>query len=456
MKRSANCRPASTTPPNASQQMDPMRLCGMLLAMSVRLQFEGVRCFSEAQDAIVRPLTLLVGENSSGKSTFLALCQIASTITRGYAQEFPFNEPPLLLGAFEQVASNRGGRAGRAKSFSIGISLDDKPRASSIQAEFVSKNGQPDLCVWRMAAGGLIWQVTLNGSRDTVSLVAESAQGRHEVSNVPMHADALRFPLSFIATLSPALGFLRTLFSESDWDALSGTGLSIQQEFGHRTYALAPIRTSPQRTYDPVSSEPKPEGSHVPMLLSLLSHSAEKAQWAALKAELGEFGSKSGLFEEIEIIRKGKKESDPFQIGVKSGGPTFNLVDVGYGVSQALPILVDILQRPAANEVFLLQQPEVHLHPRAQAELGSFFARQAGKKRRFVVETHSDYLVDRVRMEVRRGTLKPDDVSLLYFERQKHGAMIHNLELDKKGSITNAPDGFRQFFLDEENELLGI
>src|SRR5881396_1662040 len=76
----------------------------------------------------------------------------------------------------------------------------------------------------------------------------------------------------------------------------------------------------------------------------------------------------------------------------------FNLVDVGYGVSQALPILVDTLQRPAADEVFLLQQPEVHLHPRAQAELGSFFVSQAGKKRRFVIETHSDYLVDRVRM----------------------------------------------------------
>src|SRR5207245_6950115 len=137
----------------------------------------------------------------------------------------------------------------------------------------------------------------------------------------------------------------------------------------------------------------------------------------------------------IEVIRKGNKESDPFQIGVKSGGPTFNLVDVGYGVSQVLPILVDILQRPAANELFLLQQPEVHLHPRAQSELGSFFAGQAGRKRRFVIETHSDHLVDRVRMEVRRRTLRPKDVSLLYFEREKHGAMIHNIELDKDGGI---------------------
>ena len=254
----------------------------------------------------------------------------------------------------------------------------------------------------------------------------------------------------------PQFKDLTAVFSKSDMEALDRALQSIRAGFGRRTYAFAPIRTNPQRTYDPVSAEPKPEGSHVPMLLAALSHSGPKGPWATVSSALEEFGSKSALFEEIEVIRKGKKESDPFQIGVKSGGPTFNLVDVGYGVSQALPILVDTLQRASANEVFLLQQPEVHLHPRAQAELGSFFARQAGRKSNFVIETHSDHLVDRIRMEVRHGNLRPDGVSLLYFERQKHGAAIHNLELAKDGSITNPPPGYRQFFLDEERKLLGV
>jgi len=171
---------------------------------------------------------------------------------------------------------------------------------------------------------------------------------------------------------------------------------------------------------------------------------------------LREFGSKSGLFDEIEIVNKGKKDSDPFQVGVKSGGRMFNLIDVGYGVSQALPILVETLQRASQFETFLIQQPEVHLHPKAQAELGSFFANQTDPKRRFVIETHSDYLVDRIRMEVRRRLLEPEDVSLLYFERGKSGTTIHNLELDRNGTITNPPPGFRQFFLKEELDLLGV
>ena len=428
----------------------------MLGTMAVRLQFEGIRCFSEPQDVIVRPLTLLVGENSSGKTTFLALCQLASSICEGYDQDFPFNEPPFLLGAFDQIASYRGGRAGRAKSFSIAVNVDRGAWSGSIHAEFVSRDGQPSLRAWRMAAGGSSWEVVSNGSRETASLSFESAKGRREVPAVRplMLWKPFALPLKYWVNRRE-FSFMKTLFSEAEWDSLRRTPNAARQEFGRGTYALAPIRTNPQRTYDPVSAEPKPEGSHVPMLLALLSHSAAKGQWAPLRAALEEFGSKSGLFDEIEVVRKGKKESDPFQIGVKSGGPTFNLVDVGYGVSQALPILVDTLQRPDADEeIFLLQQPEVHLHPRAQAEVGSFFARLAASKRRFVIETHSDYLIDRVRMEVRRGTLRPEDVSLLYFERQKLGAMIHNLELDKNGAITNPPAGYRQFFLNEERDLL--
>ena len=245
---------------------------------------------------------------------------------------------------------------------------------------------------------------------------------------------------------------LERLLSGAEHKELEIAWELFRTSFGTGTYALAPIRSSPQRTYDPVSAIAKPEGSHVPMLLASMLDSERAALWSAMR----EFGFGSGLFDQIEVNRKGRKESDPFQIGIRSGGPSVNLVDVGYGVSQVLPIIVDALQGAASNQTLLLQQPEVHLHPRAQAELGSFFVRLANKKRRFIVETHSDYLVDRVRREVREGRLRPDDVSLLYFERGQHGSTVHNLDLDKGGSIENPPESYRQFFLDEERQLLGI
>jgi predicted ATPase len=106
---------------------------------------------------------------------------------------------------------------------------------------------------------------------------------------------------------------------------------------------------------------------------------------------------------------------------------------------------------------FLLQQPEVHLHPKAQAELGSFLALLAKQdQKRFVIETHSNYIVDRIRMDLRdKKDLKPEDIALLYFERENGTVNIRHLELDKNGNILNAPPGYGQFFLEEEIRFIG-
>ena len=98
--------------------------------------------------------------------------------------------------------------------------------------------------------------------------------------------------------------------------------------------------------------------------------------------------------------------------------------------------------------MFLLQQPEVHLHPSTQTALGSLFRRIAGPKRQLVVETHSDHLLDRVRMDVRDGeaALKPADVSILYFERGDLDVRIHSLRLDGQGNVRGAPPSYRAFF----------
>ncbi|MGO4881934.1 MAG: AAA family ATPase [Bryobacteraceae bacterium] len=419
----------------------------------MHLQFEGIRCFGEPQDAVIRPITLLVGENSSGKTTFLALCRIAHATANGSVSNPPFNDDPFWLGAYDQIASHPRGGAGRAKYFSLAISVDDEEYRCSLRTEYVPRAGQPSPRIWRLQAGDLAIQVSSEDSSHGAVLM-ESPLGKKSVPYPRGH----NFHLLTLLRPDQWMGSTvdESIFSHSD-GALLGDALEhIRRGFLRSPYAFAPIRTSPKRTYDPVVAEPNPEGSHVPMLLAAFSRSAQQQHWAALQAALTEFGASSGLFEKIEIINKGRTEGDPFQIGVKSGGRTFNLIDVGYGVSQALPILVDILHRTHNFQSFLLQQPEVHLHPKAQAELGSFFAKQATEKRRFVIETHSDHLVDRIRMEVRRRLLAPEDVSLLYFERGKSGATIHNLELDANGSIANPPPGYRQFFLKEERDLLGI
>ena len=184
--------------------------------------------------------------------------------------------------------------------------------------------------------------------------------------------------------------------------------------------------------------------------------------WEALRKALERFGREAGLFDEITVKPLGKRGSEPFQMhvrkfGRRAKGPLRNLVDVGYGVSQALPVITELF-RDERTPMFLLQQPEVHLHPSAQAALGTLFCQVADWRRQLVVETHSDHLLDRVRMDVRDrvGKLQPEDVSVLFFERADLDVQIHSLRLDAEGNVVGAPPGYRRFFMEESRRSLRL
>ena len=134
-------------------------------------------------------------------------------------------------------------------------------------------------------------------------------------------------------------------------------------------------------------------------------------------------------------------------------------MDIGYGVSQILPILVDIFDQSSHPQNLLLQQPEVHLHPRAQAELSSLLAKVASQGRQsFIIETHSDYMINRASIEIRKGRIKPEDVSLIYLEpKAKGGAVeVHNIRFDEEGNVEGTPKGYREFFLKETDRFMGL
>ena len=170
------------------------------------------------------------------------------------------------------------------------------------------------------------------------------------------------------------------------------------------------------------------------------------------------------MFEEISVRSFGDTDGDPFQIMVRLPGDASemhlrNLVDVGYGVSQSLPVLTELLSDNAPS-TYLLQQPEVHLHPTAQAALGGLFCNIAANGVQMVVETHSDYLLDRIRMDVRDGKgepkLKPEDVSILYFERLGASVRIYPIWIDENGNVRDAPNSYGEFFMSESRRSIGL
>lgn len=450
---------------------------------------DGVRCFSQPTWVPIRPVTILVGENSSGKSTVLALVRIVwDVILSGMDPNDAFNEAPFAFGSFEHIVTYVGGRSGKRADFRIGLKFDadlptrTHPRAAllvgkpmEVIATFAEVDGASSisrfeylvpgvegLIVKSNAAGSWTVQVEVfdgavtQSSNEIALREFPNMKGRYSVTMLIRALDELVFSSRVQLTKEgrasqkvPALTDRQSQVVERLWMALRSSPRSAE-----RPYAFAPIRSSPRRTYDPVGMSPSPEGGHVPSVLAeIAARSPEK--WAAIRKELELFGVASGLFEEISVQRKGKKLSDPFQVGVSHGKrKAFNLADVGYGVSQVLPIIFELLAAEA--DTFLLQQPEVHLHPRAQAALGSFimdlFKR---RKKHFVIETHSDYLLDRIRMDIRdRYSGLASDVLVLFFDSGKKQPAIHAMEIDNAGDFKTVPEGYRTFFMAEEQRFL--
>lgn len=426
------------------------------------------RCFRGEHVIPLAPITVLVGENSTGKSTLLALARIAWDLAFGVTGA-DFNEEPFQLGSYEELAHNNGGRGKRAPSFSVGFSDSSAlarlpgptliaPGATSLVGTFSALAGQPTLSKAKLERGP--WRIEVQVKPEQIEVGLSTPAGMYRFKEEQSAArlrlfknagDLLSY-VGFILRMGAGEVFLEgNLPRDDELSALAGILYFIPSRSEARPVAVAPIRSRPKRTYDPLREVRSPEGDHVPMLLARLG-SADQSAWDRLAIDLSSYGKASGLFEEVVVHRFEGGESSPFQLRVRLAGQKkeINLVDVGYGVSQVLPILVDALVEQSSG-FFLMQQPEVHLHPRAQAELGTFIASLArSRDHRFMVETHSDYLVDRLRMEVKNKTIKPEMVAILFLERQGSEVKIHRIEIDSSGNIVGQPDSYRRFFLEEE------
>lgn len=455
------------------------------IAMYPSIILENIRCFSGPHEFPIAPLTFLVGENSTGKSTLLGVAKFVASAMQS-PQSVSFNTPPFQFGNFKDIVSSSG-RESSPTTFTIGYSLpaltpDGRRLHDSLSGNvrisfiFSSDDAQPRLTEWRLDCDNYgIHATTRTSDRRPGQKIFQfyvktpHSQTEHAF-DIDFYVDSLYFLRDW--------GFLRHLLSRDRANLLSYQSpdhrltdedldcLEAMAEIVHQVTVLgspvacAPIRTKPKRTYDAVEDSHSPEGDHIPLLLARLSRNAKNRRWTMLREALTRFGKSSGMFTDIAIKRFAHDDpSVPFQLRIRGQGINDHAVlDVGYGVSQVLPIVVESFQNN--QSVLLLQQPEVHLHPRAQAALGSYLLSLASRRKQvpMIVETHSDYLLDRVRADIRDRVCEfsHKDVLVLYFERIGDSINVAPIQLDSSGNLLNAPKGYRSFFMNEERRILGM
>jgi predicted ATPase len=139
------------------------------------------------------------------------------------------------------------------------------------------------------------------------------------------------------------------------------------------------------------------------------------------------------------------------RVTVHKEGPLASLSDVGFGISQLLPVIVGDIELGEGSTLFTAQ-PEIHLHPNAQANYADYMIGQLNHGKNYVVETHSEYLLNRIRLAIVKGILKEEDVRIYYLSQEKDSTKIYPVQFTKTGQITGAPkDFFETYMIDVMN-----
>ena len=231
--------------------------------------------------------------------------------------------------------------------------------------------------------------------------------------------------------------------------------LAFEELFG-RVFYLGPLRDYPQRQYTWGGGQPSDMGRRGERVIDALLASREGERITRGK------GHKSTTIEkyvawwlrelglihsfQVDAITEG---SNLYQVRVQktASSPPVLITDVGFGVSQVLPVLTLCFYVPKGSTI-ILEQPEIHLHPLVQAGLADVFI-DAIKKRniQIVLESHSEHLLTRLQRRIAEEVIESEDASLYFCERdEKAGSKLVSLKMDLFGQIQNWP---KDFFGDE-------
>jgi hypothetical protein len=426
----------------------------------------------------IKDVNFLVGENSTGKTSILGLIKLLSPPDFWLKNEFDFRK--VGFGTFKDVVSIN---SKDNSSFSVGLIFDQAVEMQKTGRQKERKKCENPLVALVMTfteQEGIPKLSSLisfrNGHEVLVKYVGKSIRYKYREVNREIGAsefvknqfetwiDSYKNDSTGYTILKESKFFLRQAppiviisYIEDLIGAGENGGERIQFEissFFHDIAWLAPIRSKPRKTYDEFSLEFSPEGDHTPYLIKKKldsKHDSEK-----FVEFINKVGKNSGLFKGIEIKNYGRGATVPFELDVILGKHPLSVSSVGYGVSQSLPVIVEIFSR-AKNSWFAIQQPEVHLHPKAQAALGeAFFDMTTTENKKFVVETHSDYAIDRFRILLRKSKYKIKS-QILFFEKSDSGNRVVPIEIDENGDLDSGqPDSYRSFFMKEEMDLLGL
>ena len=440
--------------------------------MLSRMKLENFKAWREA-DLNLGKVTGFFGSNSAGKSSLLQflllLKQTRNATDRGIVLDFGGPADMVNLGTFTEVAHGHDDEA-RIRwllewTLPKTLKIVDPMRPTkgplfrgdrlSTECEVGLRRARP--WPYRLAYRFAETEFRLQSQADSEEDFELDA-GDQEFRFVRTQGRAWPLPRPVKTHLFP--NQVRNYVQNSDFLA------DFELEYENRmdsVYYLGPLREYPRREYRWAGSSPKDVGLRgertVDAILAATRDDETRSlgyrMWRKTFQEMiAHWLKELGLIEDFRLneIAKG---TNLYRAMVRTSpkGPWTSLVDVGFGVSQILPVLVLLYYVPEGSAV-LMEQPEIHLHPAVQSGLADVMLSVASERNvQVIVESHSEHLMRRLQRRVAEGRVSSDDVKLYFVTSQRGASSVSDLRLNEWGLIENWPENF---FGDEMGEIAAI
>lgn len=427
------------------------------------------------------PLTLFFGTNSSGKSSigqFLMLLKQTAEFSDRKAVFYPGGiNSAVQLGSYQEMVFHRDSE--KKISFDYQWTLEEPlkirdPESGDIytgktlafQAEVGLGNKDQHIPVLDHMRYDLL---EYDQSKLSISMKRKSGQKAEykvEASLYPLKRNPGRAwhpgaPARFYGFPDEVVAYHKNA------DFVQNLNLQHEKLFRSLFY-LGPLRTKAERLYSWTGVEPASVGyAGENMVAAVLAarnnkrrislgykmHAKSFEEVIALKLK------DMGLIEEFEVkaISEQRQEYE-VKIRTKGSRDWVDLPDVGFGISQVLPVLVQCFYAPPGS-IIIMEQPEIHLHPSAQSALADVMidvvnSREKGMGRniQLIIETHSEHFLRRLQRRIAEGKVKKESVSAYFADTAKIPAILEPLQIDLLGNILNWPENF---FGDEMGDIIG-
>lgn len=417
----------------------------------------------------ILPLTLLMGPNSSGKSAILqSLLLLRQTAdSRDLERSLQTDGAYVSLGPYRDFVFNHNVRR------EINISLVLKPekpvtwRAKRFEGKRVFRRLLeviPDQIITDVTFGvgapmqvsalktafiindELLGNIVLRKERGARGAYSGIAQRNNEsVTFMPQKKAKFYDMHQSAKALIKFASFIRASELDYNLTRLLTYVTSVFETAASNIVYIGPLRVEAERLYMAAGERPQDVGTAGEDTINVLLVGRREKKQVELRKKVNKWMSELGIAYELKLRQLG---GPYFQLYLTDWhtGVKVNLTDVGFGASQLLPVIVEGYYAPSGS-LIIAEQPEIHLHPKAQALLADLFIDIIKQDKKLLIETHSEHLLARVQRRIAEKEIDCNSIAIYYCQPSENGTEVRRIWLDEYGQLK--PEGLPEAFFDE-------